>query len=191
MQFSIHRRDSPMRNKGLACIGSRDGLNLNIWIQILILDSLNSELFGSHVYAQNIGTNGKFRSWFQGRAQTEIFVSRVPAYTQDLCQVHRWRGKSNFLRHQRNLGCTRKWLSDCFTRQIGRLPAHCSCWICLCPLQAGKLWVRIMLTLLEQQLCLQSQHMTLERQNTMTYLPGFNGSCIFRVLMSWTHLLWG
>jgi len=50
-----------MRNKGIARTCSRDGLNLNIWLQTLILDSLNSQLFGFHIYTWNRETNQKIQ----------------------------------------------------------------------------------------------------------------------------------
>lgn len=51
------------------------------------------------------------------------------------------------------------------------------------PWQARGLWVKVPLTLVDPQLCLQSQPMTLKRQN-MTYLLVFSCLCIFRVQMS-------
>lgn len=97
--FSIHGRESPRRNQGITpiCTGMAEiftsELTSCFCIPLQLCWCLDPTFTPG---AEN--KNRKVRSWFQGKAQTEIFVSRVPGCSQDLCQVYKWRRRNHFLR---------------------------------------------------------------------------------------------
>lgn len=108
----------------------------------------------------------KFRSWFQGTAQAEIFVSKVPGCSQDLCQVYKWR---RIISWDMKETCSVPE-NSCLIVFQGKLGG------CQLIVTAGfpsahwqsRFGVKIPL------LCWQSQHTALRQRSTMKYLLIFH-----------------
>lgn len=164
---SIQGRGSPRSKKEIApiCIGVAEIFTPELTSRFCTPLKLSYCLDPTFIPGAEDKTR-KFSSWFQATAQTEIFVSRVPGCSQDLCQVYKWRRKNNFLRHQT---CSVP-ANSCLIVFQGKLGG---CQLIVTAGSPSAHWqsrfgVKIPL------LCLQSQHTALRQQNTMKSLLIFH-----------------